>query len=218
MPGMNDVQTLPLREGARKLTRRGIDAREKILKAMVTCIGRMGFAATTVEQVMAETGLSRGSVLHQFRNRIELAVATADYAMQCNFRESLMRTLAIADPYDRLLHYAEVMWEAQSLPEGIALIEILLATRWDEELLAALHPITSLVEMEVEIELRALATEAGLPDPEAFVSYGWLLLASVRGLIIEFSLSPTRPTIVAARQAMFDEHRNLCARLSGRSQ
>ncbi len=216
MQTMSDATTLPQTDNARKLTRRGLDAREKILKAMVTCIGRAGFSATTVEQVMAETGLSRGSVLHQFRNRIELAVATADYVMQWALRDSHTRMQRIADPYQRLAGYAEVMWETQSQPEGIALIEILLATRWDGELAEALHPITSWVEREVEIELRDLATNAGLPDPEAFVPQGWLLLASVRGLLIEFSMGTRRPMIVQAREAMFTKHRQLCANLAQR--
>lgn len=214
---MDAVQTVPLREGTRRLTRRGVDAREKILTAMVRCIGQFGYAGTTVEHVMAETGLSRGSVLHQFRNRIELTVATAEYTMQFAMSDTRRRAEAIADPFERVASYAQTMWETQSQPEGVALSDILLATRWDEELAAAIRPITDWVEAEVSAELLKLATDAGFADPAAFVPHGWLLLATVRGLVIEFSFSRSRPLILAAAETMKQQHRALCATLAGRS-
>lgn len=213
---MGDVQLLPLREGTRRLTRRGIDARHKIVTGMVACIGRMGFAATTVEHVMAETGLSRGSILHQFRNRIELAVATAEYTMEFAVAETRRRASAIPDPFDRIADYPRIMWETQSQIEGVALTDILLATRWDMELAAAIQPITERIESEVGRELTRLAGQAGFADPAAFVPHGWLLLASIRGLVVEFSFSRSRPMILAAAETMQREHRQLCERLAGR--
>ena len=82
MTEMTDAISLPFDSRARRLTRRGADAREKILDATIKCIVRAGFTATTVEHVMAEAGLSRGSVLHQFPNRVTLMVATAERAMR----------------------------------------------------------------------------------------------------------------------------------------
>ena len=213
---MDAVQLIPLREGTRRLTRRGVDAREKILAAMVRCIGRYGYAGTTVEHVMAETGLSRGSVLHQFRNRIELTVATAEHLMQFALIDTRRRSDAIVDPFEHVASYAQIMWETQSQPEGVALIDILLATRWDEDLAAAIRPITDWAEGEVTNELLRLASNAGFPDPAAFVPHGWLLLASVRGLVIEFSFSRSRPMILAAAETMKQQHRALCQALAGR--
>ncbi len=40
-----------------------------------------GFAAMTIESVMARAALSRGSVLHQFPTRLDLAITTADRTM-----------------------------------------------------------------------------------------------------------------------------------------
>lgn len=213
--GMDTVQLLPLREGTRRLTRRGIDARHKIVTGMVACIGRLGFAATTVEHVMAETGLSRGSILHQFRNRMELAVATAEYTMEFAIAETRKRATAIADPLERIADYPRIMWETQSQIEGVALTDILLATRWDKELATAIQPITQRIESEVDSELTRLASQAGFSDPAGFVPHGWLLLASIRGLVVEMSFSRSRPLILAAAETLQREHRALCARLAG---
>ena len=210
---MTDVMepAAPLR--TRKLTRRGIDARDRIVRAMITCIVRAGFEATTVEHVMAEAGLSRGSLLHQFPTRLELTVAAAEYAMRTVMADADRRVRAIGTPLERLVQYPTVMWDAQISDCGLALTDILLAARWDTHLADALLPVTSKIELQVSAELLELAQSAGLPDPAAYVPHGWLLLASTRGLIIEYKLDPSRPIILEAMQALQNEHCLLCERL-----
>lgn len=197
----------------RKLTRRGADARGRIIDAMIACIVRLGYAATTVEHVMAEAGMSRGSVLYQFPTRLELTVATAELAMREVLAATKARARDVAEPYERLAGYADNIWEVHARPHGLAVTDILLATRWDKELAQALLPVASEIELQIHDELLLLAQEAGLPDPEGFVPYGWMLLASVRGLIMEFMLNPQRPMILKAIEMMKLEHRHLCERL-----
>lgn len=200
----------------RKLTRRGIDARDRIVRAMIACIVRAGFEATTIEHVMAEAGLSRGSLLHQFPTRLELTVATAEHAMRTVMADADQRVREIPSPLERLVQYPAVMWETQTSDAGLALTDILLAARWDKALTEALLPVTSEIELQVSDELLALAQNAGLPDPSAYVPHGWLLLASTRGLIIEYKLDPSRPMILTAMKALHDDHRLLCERLLAR--
>ena len=214
---MTDALSLPLDGRARRLTRRGVDAREKILDATIKCIVRAGFTATTIEHVMAEAGLSRGSVLHQFPNRIALMVAAAERAMRRVMDSARMMAEAIDDPFERLSDYARISWETHSQPEGLALTDILLAARWDSELIAGLQPVASQVEQEIHDEFIKLASEAGFDDAEALVPHGWLLIASVRGLIIEHSLGYERPMIVAAIDRMMERHRRFCVNLAARN-
>ncbi|PKB13444.1 TetR family transcriptional regulator [Novosphingobium kunmingense] len=200
----------PPRLRPRKLTQRGANARERIVTAMIACIVRSGFAATTVEHVMAEAGLSRGSVLHQFPTRLELVVASAEHAMRRMMDAGRAFAAAIDDPYDRLACYADNLWANHSHPHGLAVTDILLATRWDADLAQALLPVTSEIELQIQDEFLKLAREAGVADPQAFVPYGWLLLASVRGLIIEHKLNPERPMILEAIEVMKAQHRQVC--------
>ncbi len=210
---MIDTQEPSARIRPRKLTRRGADVRNRIIAGMITCIVRSGFEATTVEHVMAEAGLSRGSILHQFPTRLELTVATAEQAMRAVMADAQERAGAIADPFERLVQYPQIMWETHTAPHGLALTDILLAARWDTELAEALLPVTSGIEVLINAELLALAEAAGLDDPAAYVPHGWLLLASTRGLIIEYKLDAARPMILAAIAAQQSEHRRLCERL-----
>lgn len=194
----------------RRLTRRGADTREKILQATVACIVRSGFAAMTFENVMAEAGISRGSILHQFPNRVALAIATMARSMEVVVGEARRMSALIEDPFTRLVDYPQIVWDTHSLPEGLALTEILQAARWDEELADGIRPFTQKSEDEVAVELAGLARAAGFPDPQVMVARGWLLVASARGLIIESRLGYERPMIAEAVAEMKRSHRRYC--------
>ena len=211
---MSSGQSVSVDGRTRRLTQRGIAARQKILDATITCIVRAGFTATTIEHVMAEAGLSRGSVLHQFPNRNVLMVAAAERAMRRVMETGRAMSAAIPDPFERLADYGRISWESHSQPEGLALTDILLAARWDKELWAGLQPVASEVEQEIHDEFIKLASEAGFADAEALVPHGWLLIASVRGLIIEYSVNQSRPMILAAIDRMMARHRRFCANLA----
>lgn len=194
----------------RRLTRRGADTREKILQATIACIVRSGFAAMTFENVMAEASISRGSVLHQFPNRVALAIATMARSMEVVVAEARRMSALIEDPFSRLADYAQIVWDTHSMPEGLALTEILQAARWDEELAAGIRPFTQQSEDEVAVELAELAEAAGFADPQVMVARGWLLVASARGLIIESRLGYERPIIAEAVEEMKRSHRRYC--------
>lgn len=204
------TQTTVTTSRDRRLTRRGADTREKILQATVACIVRSGFAAMTVENVMAEAGISRGSVLHQFPNRVALAIETVARSMREVMDQAGVLAARIEDPFTRLADYAQIVWETHSMPEGLALTEILQAARWDEELATGIRPFTQKAEDEVAMQLVALAREAGFPDPQVMVARGWLLVASARGLIIESRLGYARPIIAEAVEEMKQSHRRFC--------
>ncbi|KAK0330919.1 hypothetical protein LTR94_030941, partial [Friedmanniomyces endolithicus] len=199
-----------IKRPTRRMTDKGAATRERILAATVERIVESGFAAMTIESVMAKAGLSRGSVLHQFPTRLDLAIATAQRTMRAVMDAARERANAIDDPFERLAGYAQIVWDTHSTPEGLALTDILNAARWDTELLAAIQPVAAQVEAEIAEELRALATAGGLAEPEAMVAHGWLLVSSARGLIIEHRLGSNRHVINAAIEEMKLSHRRYC--------
>lgn len=201
------------RSTPRRITKRGADTRDRILAATIRCIVRHGFAATTIESVMAEADISRGSVLHQFPTRLDLAIATAERSMRTVMDEARAMAAGIDDPFARMADYAQIVWDTHSMPEGLALADILQSARWDAELAAGIAPIAAIVEAEVADELVALATAAGVADPAVLVPRGWMLIASARGLIIERGVDGNRPMINAAIEEMKRSHRRYCETL-----
>ena len=197
----------------RRRNRRGEVTRAAILDAAIACLDRLGYAATSVEEVMRESGLGRGSVLNQFPTRVDLMVAVADQAMRLMIDHSRAALDAIADPRERLLRNADIGWATHNLPAAMALTEILLASRREQALAAALRPVAEAAERDIDRMHVALARHAGIDDVAAFLIHGRLLNSSLRGLTIELMFNPDRAPIQRAIELLKRDHADFCAGL-----
>lgn len=56
-----------------------VTARDKLLEAAVKLIRRHGFSATSVDQLCAEAGVTKGAFFHHFASKEALGVAAAEY-------------------------------------------------------------------------------------------------------------------------------------------
>ena len=56
-----------------------VTARDKLLEAAVKLVRVNGYAATSVEQLCAEAGVTKGAFFHHFPSKEALGVAAADY-------------------------------------------------------------------------------------------------------------------------------------------
>lgn len=56
-----------------------VTARDKLLEAAVKLIRTNGFAATSVDQLCGEAGVTKGAFFHHFASKEALGVAAADY-------------------------------------------------------------------------------------------------------------------------------------------
>jgi TetR/AcrR family transcriptional regulator, transcriptional repressor for nem operon len=84
------------------------NAKEKLLEAALYMIREKGYAGTSVDDLCATAGVTKGAFFHHFESKEQLAVAAADYFSKraaVLFAEEPHR--ALADPVDRLLGYIE---------------------------------------------------------------------------------------------------------------
>ena len=56
-----------------------MNARDKLLEAAVKLVRTSGFAGTSVDQLCAEAGVTKGAFFHHFASKEALGVAAADY-------------------------------------------------------------------------------------------------------------------------------------------
>jgi TetR/AcrR family transcriptional regulator, transcriptional repressor for nem operon len=56
-----------------------VTARDRLLEAAVKLIRAQGYAGTTVDQLCAEAGVTKGAFFHHFASKETLGVAAADY-------------------------------------------------------------------------------------------------------------------------------------------
>jgi TetR/AcrR family transcriptional repressor of nem operon len=74
-----------------------LETRTKLLDAAVTIIRKQGFAATTVDQLCAAAGMTKGGFFHHFASKEAIGIAAAEHWVAltepCSQRRTIMRTL-----------------------------------------------------------------------------------------------------------------------------
>lgn len=94
------------------------ERKHRIIEAAVRLILRQGYSGTTIDQICAEAGVTKGAFFHYFASKEEVgqaAIAAWGGAWQEILKAAHMDQ--IADPLDRLERFFEVMVETYHLPE-----------------------------------------------------------------------------------------------------
>jgi TetR/AcrR family transcriptional regulator, transcriptional repressor of aconitase len=145
--------------------------REQVLQAAWACFSRNGFHATTMADVIAESGLSAGAVYRYFDGKAALVEATADRALGAvggTLAELLAADEAVhpVDAVERILETVERM--AASEPTDISRIALM---AWAESLRSHdIHKVTNSAMTRLRgslAELTLKARDAGRLAPTA---------------------------------------------------
>lgn len=163
--------------------------RDRLIAAAVTVLRRVGYAATTMQLVIEEAGVSRGAVLHHFPTRIDMIVSVAQQAAKVQNRMVASRLASLSPGIPLFLRLTEGTWEAMSTPIGLALVEILSAARSDAQLREKLLEVVNQFEADQLSGVLEVAEAAGLHDRDAVERMVRLNRAAMRGLAIEIMLT-----------------------------
>ncbi|HWA02286.1 MAG TPA: TetR/AcrR family transcriptional regulator [Rhizomicrobium sp.] len=111
-------------------------ARRKLLDAALALIRAKGFAATSVDELCARAGVTKGAFFHHFASKADLAVAAANH-----WSESTGELFAQApyhrhaDPLDRVLAYLDFRKELLQgeVPEFTCLVGTMVQETFDTD-------------------------------------------------------------------------------------
>lgn len=169
---------------------RSADTRRALLRAAIRSLHQYGYSATTTMILAELAGVSRGAMHHQFPTKSHLMTFVVESVYEDELRAYDERLRGVDDPRERLLMYPRMTWEVLGRPSGLAVLEIMQASRSDPDLAAKLRPIQARIEADAFNHL-----EPGL-GPGRIAEVLRLIVWTVRGLSIEEVLA-TEPGQVA---------------------
>ncbi len=180
-----------IREPGARQKAKSLRTHNTVVEAVVVCLSRRGYAATSISRVLELARVSRGALQHHFRTKEDLIAATAEHLMhrslavmaapQTRPQRSLRRELR--DLWSTLIHTQEYH----------ALLEILNAMRTDQPLRARIRPILETWNAAIDQRMVELYESNDGNDTEV-IEIMTMSRCLLRGLVIHegFSVDPGR--------------------------
>ncbi len=196
---------------------RSADTRAKLIEAAITSLHRLGYGATSVTIVAEEAGVSRGAMTHQFPAKTDLMLAVVN-AVYRKDSDHYRRAMAALSPRAWMHELPSTMWATISQPSGIAVMEIMLASRSDPELAIKLREMQSRIDVEAHnwvIERHAAAGITERPDGEAIHR---VMVAAIRGLALEAVFMDNRAEVEKSIAVLAEVLRHLYPALQNPSE
>ncbi len=179
-----ETSTSEARRVRRPQAERSATTRAKLIDAAIGCLHRLGYASTTTSLVAEEAGVSRGAMMHQFPSKTALMLAVVRAVFERD-AEHYKQSILTVTPKEWMRSLADTVCEVVGRPSGIAVMEIMLASRSDPDLAGQLREIQLQIDSEAHawvLERHAAAGLQARPDSEALHR---LFVAAARGLAME---------------------------------
>jgi len=127
----------------RSQAERSAETKRRLLEATIDCIVARGYARTTTTEIVSRAGLTRGAQLHHFVDRDTLLLAAVDYLFECGIKEFNRAFAARAPERDENEAAVDLSWQAFGGRFGIAWLEMLVASRADQQLANAVGTVAT---------------------------------------------------------------------------
>ena len=178
--------------------------RLRLIEGAISALHDRGYAAASTTEILRRTKLSTGTMLHHFPTKVDLMLAAAMHIFDLQTARYTAELALIEDPRDRFIGITEIAWRALREPTGMALLEILMATRSDPELGRRFLDVGSKIEQFHEDSMWDMAQEIGLTDRQALKQMIDVVLGAMRGLSIQLLFSKTPERVESAMKMLID--------------
>jgi AcrR family transcriptional regulator len=118
--------------------------RTALMEATVGSLVELGYGATTTLEVERRAGVSRGARIHHFPTKALLLVSAVDHLYHRlgeHYEQAFGRPQAGANDGERLVSGLRVLWSVYLQPSYVAVLELSIAARTDQELRARLQEV-----------------------------------------------------------------------------
>jgi AcrR family transcriptional regulator len=120
---------------------RSAETRRRLLEAAIACLNERGYTGTTTTEIAGRAGVSRGAQVHHFRHKEELVIGALEHicARRLAELEYAFEELPVGGLEFRLETLIDLMWAAFRGPSFYAWLELLVASRTEPILRAAVR-------------------------------------------------------------------------------
>lgn len=167
--------------------------RELVIQTGIRCLSRYGYAQTTLLLIANEAGVSRGPLHYHFKDKNDLMAAIAAALPRRVSPEVRARLERVADPLERFVAVIDVALEGHTGDHHFAAMELIMASRNEPELAAAIGP--HFDEAEAGTDAWWLEYMKGLNRPaEELLALRHVAVACLRGLAVDHVMHQDRET------------------------
>ena len=154
--------------------------RARLLEATVDCLVERGFSHTSTTLVSERAGVSRGAQLHHFPTKNDLVVAAVEHLTDVRGADLAAAAARLPTGKRRTRAVLQMLADHFTGPVFTAALELWVAARTDEALLAAVGPLEQRVGREAHrMTVAALGVDESRPGVRELVQ---ATLDLVRGL------------------------------------
>ncbi|ADJ44273.1 TetR family transcriptional regulator [Amycolatopsis mediterranei S699] len=159
--------------------------RTALLDATIDCLVEVGYARTSVQEICARAGVSKGAVQHHFTAKAELMAAAVEH-LTTKLRRRLAESLdELPGGGSGVAAAIDLLWAGYSGTLSTAVTELWVAARTDPELRAAIRPVDRALGRAT---LEHVTQVAGELPPERAEMLFWLTVNLTRGLALDAEL------------------------------
>ncbi|MEV4142277.1 TetR/AcrR family transcriptional regulator [Amycolatopsis sp. NPDC049691] len=159
--------------------------RTALLDATIDCLVDVGYARTSVQEICARAGVSKGAVQHHFTAKAELMAAAVEH-LTTKLRRQLATSLdELPGGGTGVTAAIDLLWTGYSGTLSTAVTELWVAARTDPELRAAIRPVDRALGRAT---LEHVTQVAGELPPERAEMLFWLTVNLTRGLALDAEL------------------------------
>ena len=165
--------------------------RQRLLEATVECLVESGWSGTSTTLVSQRAGVSRGAQLHHFPTKNALVVAAVEHLTDVRRAELAAAARALPTGPHRTRAVLQMLADHFTSPVFTAALELWVAARTDEALLAAVAPLEQRVGRETHrLTVELLGADEARPGVRELVQ---ATLDLVRGLGLENTITDDTP-------------------------
>jgi len=146
---------------------RSAQTRRRLLEAAIACLNERGYTGTTTTEIAGRAGVSRGAQVHHFRHKEELVIGALEHICERRLAELefAFEELPIGGLEFRLETLIDLMWTAFRGPSFYAWLELLVASRTEPILRAAVRETNQRMAIGIR-KAFAKFLDDGLTPPE----------------------------------------------------